>query len=93
MFEWIKDTALGRTMAKWAVVWQPAYDDIDKWTVIGDIGKFSDDTLVKWKEAWATVPSPVKKEIYNVFQKLQKIIAPEILMKIVELYLNAIGKK
>lgn len=92
MFEWIKDTALGKKMKEWSEVWQPAYNDISGWKQIEDIGKFSKKTIKEWQEAWDTVPADLQKKIYNIFLKLKKVIAPAVLLAITEKYFELIGK-
>ena len=92
-FEWVKNTSFGKKLKEWSEIWQPAYDDISRWKTIKDIGTFSDETIKEWQEAWATIPAPLQKDIYKIFEKLRKLLDAEILAKIVELYLNYIVGK
>ena len=93
MFEWIKDTKLGKAMQEWSEVFQPTYDDIGNWKAIKDIGTFKHGTIKEWQEAWATVPKATQKQIYKIFEALRKLLDTEILAKIVEIYLNYIKSK
>jgi hypothetical protein len=93
MFEGIRDTKAGQIMKEWSEVFQPTYTDIKKWKTIKDIGKFSPATIKEMQEAWATVPKASQKQLYKIFQQLQKLVSPKLLVEILELYMASIGCK
>jgi hypothetical protein len=92
MFEWIKDTGVGKAMKEISDVFQPAYDDIEGWENLTDIGKFSDKTMKEFKEAWAVVPKGVKKDLYKAYRYILKH-APAIAVEVVKLFFQARGIK
>lgn len=92
MFEWIKDTGVGKKMKEWSEIWQPMYNDIEGWTQLSDIGQFSDSTMKEMKEAWAVVPKGAKKDLYKAYKLIVKYV-PAIAIQIVKLFFQAQGIK
>ena len=90
LFGFVKETEAGKAMKEISDIWQPMADDIHAWKTIQDIGKFSDETMVELKEAWAVIPEKQKKILKDVLKKLQKVCSPAVLMQIIELYLKSV---
>ncbi len=90
-FGWIRKTEAGKMMDEIDDIFQPLADDIQSWKKIQDIGKFSDGTMKELQEVWAVLPDPTKKVLKQALNKLQGVISPAILVKIVEMYLKSLA--
>ena len=93
MFEWIVDTKAGEIMKKWAKVFQPAYDDINNWKILSDIGKFKPSTMELMQECWDTLPASSKKKIYKIFKELYKLLPSTMLLALLKAYFKELKKE
>ena len=87
MFEFIKNTPIGKALKEWSEIFQPTYNDISKWKDVQDIGRFSDDTIEEIKEAWATLPSSTKKDLYKAYLLLKQYLSADVIKELLKKYI------